>query len=88
MLPLLPAIRRADRGVFVIPGPMLADVGPRLAEGSGCHVLTYGFCKLKNGSSVVWTETEYARLLNKVGFRLSRIVATQSPVSVVEAVRA
>ena len=34
------------------------------------------------------TETEYARLLDKAGFRLSRVVATQSPVSVVEAVLA
>ena len=34
------------------------------------------------------TETEYARLLDKAGFRLSRLVATQSPVSVVEAVLA
>jgi hypothetical protein len=34
------------------------------------------------------TETEYARLLHKAGFRLSRIVATQSPVSVIEAVLA
>jgi SAM-dependent methyltransferase len=32
------------------------------------------------------TETEYASLLDKAGFRLSRVVATQSPVSVVEAV--
>jgi hypothetical protein len=32
------------------------------------------------------TEPEYARLLDKAGLRLSRIVATQSPVSVVEAV--
>lgn len=32
------------------------------------------------------TEAEYARLLRKAGFRLSRVVATQSPVSVVEAV--
>jgi hypothetical protein len=34
------------------------------------------------------TETEYASLLDKAGFRLSRLVATQSPVSVVEAVLA
>jgi hypothetical protein len=34
------------------------------------------------------TETEYASLLNKAGFRLSRVVPTQSPVSVVEAVLA
>jgi hypothetical protein len=34
------------------------------------------------------TETEYARLLDKASFRLSRVVATQSPVSVVEAVLA
>jgi len=34
------------------------------------------------------TEDEYARLLEKAGFRLSRIVGTQSPVSVVEAVPA
>ena len=34
------------------------------------------------------TETEYASLLDKAGFRLSRVVATQSPVSVVEAVLA
>lgn len=34
------------------------------------------------------TETEYASLLHKAGFRLSRVVATQSPVSVVEAVLA
>jgi hypothetical protein len=32
------------------------------------------------------TETEYAGLLNKAGFRLSRVVATESPVSVMEAV--
>jgi hypothetical protein len=32
------------------------------------------------------TETEYASLLHKAGFRLSRVVATQSPVSVIEAV--
>jgi hypothetical protein len=34
------------------------------------------------------TEVEYARLLDKAGFGLSRVVATQSPVSVIEAVRA
>jgi len=34
------------------------------------------------------TETEYASLLDKAGFCLSRVVATQSPVSVVEAVLA
>jgi len=34
------------------------------------------------------TETEYASLLDKAGFRLSRLVATQSPVSLVEAVLA
>jgi hypothetical protein len=34
------------------------------------------------------TETEYASLLEKAGFRLSRVVATQSPVSVLEAVLA
>ncbi|MCC8938693.1 methyltransferase [Bradyrhizobium sp. Arg68] len=34
------------------------------------------------------TETEYASLLHKAGFRLSRVVATQSPVSVIEAVLA
>ena len=34
------------------------------------------------------TETEYADLLEKSGFRLSRVVPTQSPVSVVEAVLA
>jgi SAM-dependent methyltransferase len=34
------------------------------------------------------TETEYASLLDKAGFRLSRVVATQSPVSVVEGVLA
>lgn len=34
------------------------------------------------------TEAEYARLLDKAGFRLTRVVATQSPVSVVEAVLA
>jgi hypothetical protein len=34
------------------------------------------------------TEAEYSRLLDKVGFRLSRVVATQSPVRVVEAVLA
>ena len=34
------------------------------------------------------TETEYASLLDKAGFRLSRVVATQSPVTVVEAVLA
>ncbi|WFU42791.1 methyltransferase [Bradyrhizobium sp. CB82] len=34
------------------------------------------------------TEAEYASLLHKAGFRLSRVVATQSPVSVVEAVLA
>jgi hypothetical protein len=34
------------------------------------------------------TETEYARLLDKPGFRLNRVVATQSPVSVVEVVLA
>jgi SAM-dependent methyltransferase len=34
------------------------------------------------------TETEYACLLDTAGFRLSRVVATQSPVSVVEAVLA
>ncbi len=31
------------------------------------------------------TEAEYAHLLHKAGFRLSRVMATQSPVSVVEA---
>jgi SAM-dependent methyltransferase len=34
------------------------------------------------------TEAEYANLLDKAGFRLNRVVATQSPVSVVEAVLA
>jgi O-methyltransferase domain/Dimerisation domain len=34
------------------------------------------------------TEAEYAHLLDKAGFRLNRVVATQSPVSVVEAVLA
>jgi O-methyltransferase domain len=34
------------------------------------------------------TEIEYAGLLDRAGFRLSRVVATQSPVSVVEAVLA
>ncbi|WP_334519283.1 methyltransferase [Bradyrhizobium sp. AZCC 2230] len=34
------------------------------------------------------TEVEYARLLDKAGFGLSRVVATQSPVSVIEAVPA
>jgi hypothetical protein len=34
------------------------------------------------------TEAEYSRLLDKAGFRLVRVVATQSPVSVVEAVLA
>jgi SAM-dependent methyltransferase len=34
------------------------------------------------------TEIEYARLLDKAGFRLNRVVATQSPVSVMEAVLA
>lgn len=34
------------------------------------------------------TETEYASLLDNAGFRLCRVVATQSPVSVVEAVLA
>jgi hypothetical protein len=34
------------------------------------------------------TEAEYAHLLDKAGFRLNRVVATQSPVSVVEAVPA
>jgi hypothetical protein len=34
------------------------------------------------------TEAEYARLLHKAGFSLSRVMATQSPVSVVEAVLA
>jgi hypothetical protein len=34
------------------------------------------------------TEAEYAHLLDKAGFRLKRVVATQSPVSVVEAVLA
>jgi hypothetical protein len=34
------------------------------------------------------TEPEYAELLNKAGFRLTRVVPTQSAVSVVEAVRA
>src|SRR5882724_8677273 len=34
------------------------------------------------------TEAEYAYLLDKAGFRLNRVVATQSPVSVVEAVLA
>jgi hypothetical protein len=32
------------------------------------------------------TETEYARLLDKAGFRFTRVLPTQSPVSVVEAV--
>jgi hypothetical protein len=32
------------------------------------------------------TEGEYARLLDKAGFRLNRVVATPSPVSVMEAV--
>jgi hypothetical protein len=31
------------------------------------------------------TEAEYARLLDKSGFRLARVVATQSPVSLIEA---
>jgi hypothetical protein len=34
------------------------------------------------------TQTEYARLLDKAGFRLSRVVPTQSLVSVVEAILA
>jgi O-methyltransferase domain/Dimerisation domain len=34
------------------------------------------------------TEAEYAHLLDKAGFRLNRVVATQSPVTVVEAVLA
>ncbi|WP_146985046.1 methyltransferase [Bradyrhizobium macuxiense] len=34
------------------------------------------------------TETEYAGLLNKAGFRLNRVLATKSPVSVLEAVLA
>ena len=34
------------------------------------------------------TEAEYAHLLNRAGLRLNRVVATQSPVSVVEAVLA
>jgi hypothetical protein len=34
------------------------------------------------------TEREYAVLLNKAGFSLNRVVATQSPVSVIEAVLA
>jgi hypothetical protein len=34
------------------------------------------------------TEAEYAHLLDKAGFSLNRVEATQSPVSVVEAVLA
>jgi hypothetical protein len=34
------------------------------------------------------TEAEYAHLLDKAGFRLNRVVATQSPVTVVEAILA
>jgi hypothetical protein len=34
------------------------------------------------------TGAEYAHLLNKAGFRLNRVLPTQSPVSVVEAVPA
>ena len=34
------------------------------------------------------TEAEYAHLLDKAGFRLNRVVATQSPVTVLEAVLA
>ena len=34
------------------------------------------------------TKTEFAQLLGGVGFRLSRVVATESPLSVVEAVKA
>lgn len=34
------------------------------------------------------TEAEYSRLLDRTGFRLSRVVTTQSPVSVIEAVLA
>jgi hypothetical protein len=34
------------------------------------------------------TKTEFARLLNGAGFRLTRVIATNSPVSVVEAVMA
>ena len=34
------------------------------------------------------TEPEYAALLAKAGFRLTRVIPTQSPVSIVEAVLA
>ena len=34
------------------------------------------------------TEAEYAALFERAGFRLTRVVPTQSPMSVIEAVKA
>jgi predicted transcriptional regulator len=34
------------------------------------------------------TKTEFAKLLSGAGFRLARVIATKSPLSVVEAVKA
>ena len=33
------------------------------------------------------TKAEFARLLHDAGFRLSRVIATESPLSIVEAVK-
>ena len=34
------------------------------------------------------TKAEFAKLLRGAGFRLSRVIATQSPLSIVEAIKA
>ena len=38
-----------------------------------------------SGGGVQWPAEEYGELLHRVGFRLARIVPTQSAVSVIEA---
>jgi hypothetical protein len=65
-------------------------VDPVLPSGSAPH---YG--KLLDLEMLVLTprgrertKAEFARLLRGAGFRLSRIIATESPLSIVEAVKA
>jgi hypothetical protein len=71
------------------PGGRLLIVEMVLPRGDAPHpgkILDMVMLVLTGGQER--TEAEYAHLLDKAGFRLHRVVATQSPVAVVEAVPA
>lgn len=83
-LRLLGNCRRAMRG-----GARLLVIDPVITPGNDFHEGKFiDLILLATTGGKVRTEEEHAALLARAGFRLTRVVATPSPVSVVEAVPA